>query len=249
MFCGRLLLFFFLLVPTPGQAKQFHNSYLQFELPDQWNCSLRKKAYLCRHRISKSCRANPTSADCKKQIKKSREAVIVISAKEKSQVDSMAAYLSHFGEARKLDAAGGTTQSKVVHNKIVGIQKQKWVDGMHLGSELPHYYTRYLATIKGEVAVLVSFTAHKLFYTNYSNQFFQGIKSLQVIATQLSKMDKQEIAPAMLSRPIDIPDELFETQGVDEQGEGEGLSTVLFLLSIGLAAAGAFIWFRSKKAA
>ncbi len=241
------LFFLFLLTPQVGQTKAFHNSYLEFELPDQWDCKMRKKAYLCRHRVSKICRADGTSAECKQQIKKSREAIIVMSAKEKSSVDSLAEFQKHFGESRKLDATGGTTQSKVVHNKVVAIEKQKWVDGMHLGSELPHYYTRYLSTIKGDVAVLVSFSAHKLFYTNYSNQFFKGIKSLKVTAAQLSKVNSQELGSKILSRPIDIPDELFATSAIPEDSENSGFSTLLFLLSLGLAGAGLYLWFRRKK--
>lgn len=217
-------------------------------MPNRWNCEMHKKAYLCRHRVAKSCKANPTTPDCKKQIKKSREAVVVISAKEKSKLDSISEFHKHFGEARKMNAAGGTTQSKVVHNKVVGIQRLKWVDGMHLGSELPHYYTRYLATVKGDVAVLVSFTAHKLFYTNYSSQFFKGIKSLKVTAEELSHIHQKELAPKILSRPIDIPDELLEMSSMPQGGSGgSDMSSLLFLLSMGLAATGLFIWFRRKK--
>lgn len=242
---------FLLVVISMGQnvwAKNFHNSYIRFEMPDRWQCELQKKAYLCRHRVSKSCKVNPTTAECKQQIKKSREAVIVLSAKEKSDVDNLKAFQNYFGSSRKFNASGATSQSKVIHNKIVSIKKHKWVDTMQLGRELPHYYTRYLATTKGNVAVLVSFTAHKLYYTNYSNHFFEGIKSLEVLTDSLSSVNQQELGQKLLSRPIDIPEELLESTATSQTNSGDGASSLMFFMSMLLAAAGLFIWFKSKKA-
>jgi len=242
-----LALFFIVFTfAQTGQAKRFKTSYLDFVLPDRWECGLKGKAFLCRYRVSKNCLGNPKAKGCKEQIKKSREAVIVISAKEKSKIDSMPAYKTHFGSSKKFNASAGSSQSKVIHNKLVGIRKLKWVDGMHLGSEIPHYYTRYLATINGKVAVLVSFTAHKLHYTDYSDQFFQGIKSLRVTANDLSKVKKTELGNQILSHPIDLPDLVMESAPQDNSGDD--LSTILFALSMILAGTGVFIWYKSKKA-
>jgi len=245
-----LFLFFFLnlIFITPGNAKVFKNSYISFEMPSRWNCELKKKAWLCRYKVSKSCQANPTTAPCKKEIKKSREAAIVMAAKEKSKIDTLKDYREHFGEIRNIKiASGSSTQSKIIHNKIVGIKNLKWVDCMHLSSELPHYYTRYLATIKGNIAVLISFTAHKKHYTNYSNLFFKSIKSLNVTTSELSKVNKNELGSQVLSRPIDIPDEFFSDMTPSEPTEGDRLSSLLFGLSMALAAAGIFIWFKKRK--
>lgn len=215
-------------------------------MPARWKCQLRKKAYLCRYGISKSCKKNPKTEGCKKQIKRSREAVVVISAKPKSEIDSMSAFQNFFGAAKKMKIAGNDTQSKVVHNKSVAIKKQKWVDTMHLGSELPHYYTRYLATIHNNVAVLVTFTAHKKYYTDYSAQFFKGIKSLQVTATDLNNVNKNELGDRLLSRPVDIPDDIFDTTA-DRGAPADPLSSILFGLSLIFAAAGVYVWIKKRK--
>ena len=240
------------LLAPPAFAKVFKNSYVQFNMPDRWNCELKGRAYLCRHRVSKACKIDKTPPACKVEIKKSREAVIVLTAKEKSGVDSIQNYQQYLGDSRVIEGPNGVTnQSKVIHNKLVAISKLKWVDGMHLGSELPHYYTRYLATIKGNVAVLVTFTAHKMFYTKYSSEFFKSIKSLNVTATRLSDVKKGEMGNKILSRPIDIPIDLMaELTPPDEpRGGGDGLSSILFGLSMAIAAFGIFIWFRSRKRA
>lgn len=53
-----------------------------------------------------------------------------------------------------------------------------------MGSEVPNYYTRYVATIKeNKIAILVTFSAHKNFYPKYSQLFFDAISSLKVNAT------------------------------------------------------------------
>jgi hypothetical protein len=57
-----------------------------------------------------------------------------------------------------------------------------WVDGFHKSSEVPNYLTRYLATTKGRIAVLVTFSAHQLYYSKYSGDFLKAIGSLRVIA-------------------------------------------------------------------
>ena len=92
---------------------------------------------------------------------------------ELNRQDSLTFYKNYFAESKTIKKdSGATSKSKLIHNKLVKINKHQWADAMHLSSELPYYYTRYLATIKGNVAVLISFTSHKKFYTKYSGQFF-----------------------------------------------------------------------------
>lgn len=64
------------------------------------------------------------------------------------------------------------------------INQHTWIDGMHFASEVPNYYTRYLATTKDKIAILVTFSAHKAHYAKYSNDFFRAIESLRVVATK-----------------------------------------------------------------
>ena len=237
-----------LLLSFPAQSKVFKNSYIKFELPPGWQCEMKSKAYLCRSKVSLACKKDPKDPACKKEIHRSRQAVIVFSAKEKSEIDTIANYLSHFSEAKKLLLKNGnTTQSKVNHAKYVSVQKKKWVDSLHLSSEIPHYFTRYLATINGNIAVLVTYTAHKSFYSQYSSQFFKGIKSMEVLASDLSKVNKNEIGSKTLSHPIDIPDEIFQQIEPLDAPVDDGLSPILFALAMLLAGMGVFIWLKSRK--
>lgn len=246
----KTLLISILLFALPAGAKSFSTSFIQFEIPENWSCELKNAAWVCRHQISAACLKSALTPECKTQIKKSREAIIIFAAKEVSAIDTMDAYQNALREPRKLTKkdSKSTTQSQVVHSKIVKIKQVPWVDGMQLSSELPNYYTRYLATIKGKIAVLVTFSAHKLYYTNYSNEFFKSIKSLNITSASIEKIDKKELGNKVLSRPIDIPNDLFE--GVEEpavEPANDSSSQFLFLGAIILAAIGILVWLRRSK--
>lgn len=125
---------------------------------------------------------------------------------------------------------------------------------MHLGSEIPHYYTRYLATIKGNIAVLVTFSAHKLFYTKYSSDFFRAIKSMRVLATRAQSVRKElrpkndtgTFGPGDISvGDIDVLGE--DGEYGDGQKEGTGLDTYLLFGAAILALLGFFIWFKGRR--
>ena len=124
---------------------------------------------------------------------------------------------------------------------------------MHLGSEIPHYYTRYTVTIKGNIAVIVTFSAHKLFYTKYSSQFFRAIKSLRVVATK-SSINRKEVRPrgnkGVLGDNLGLPNLIDDNNEDGNFGDGESdsssSSNILFLLAFLLAAVGVYIWFKRR---
>jgi LPXTG-motif cell wall-anchored protein len=63
-----------------------------------------------------------------------------------------------------------------------------------LGSEIPGYYTRYLTTIKDNIAILVTLSAHQKYYTKYSNDFFKAVETLKVIASN-NRFNQRVLAP------------------------------------------------------
>ena len=125
---------------------------------------------------------------------------------------------------------------------------------MHLGSEIPHYYTRYLATLKGNIAVLVTFSAHKLFYSKYSSEFFRAIKSLRVLATKAKTVDRRELTKgtgilgdnnigSYLNDAIDNANEGFDGDATS----GMGLDVYLMIGALLLALAGIVVWLRGRR--
>ena len=158
-----------LLIVLPAQAELFRNAYVSFELPPNWSCKLEKTEWVCTSKYAKNV----------------KEAIIVLTAKEAGPADSLAAYKAKLKTPRQVPNKKGSFVKSKIHSvteKTLG--GHRWVDGLHEGSEIASYYTRYLATVKDRLAILVSFSAHKAHYTKYSNDFLKSVNSLKVIATK-----------------------------------------------------------------
>jgi len=247
------------LFPSIASAKTFTNSYVSFDLPKNWDCYLENTAWICRFSLPKSCASKQAmkKKECLNLKKKTKEAIIILTAKEKGPTDSFEAYKAHLQTPRTIRTRKKTkAQSKVLHVKSVkiGKGKQRWVDGFHLGSEIPYYYTRYLATIKGNIAVLVTFSAHKLHYSKYSKAFFAAIKSLEVVASQAdtAKVGKNSpngslqgtIGGAYSSRDFLVDETVEETES--ESVLNSEYSEYLLMIAMALAAIGVFFWIKGR---
>lgn len=223
-----------------AEAKIFRNAYVAFELPDRWKCALEHTEWVCRSENEKE----------------SREAIIILTAKEMGPTDSMEAYMAHLNQAQPVAYKGqGAGTSRIIYApKKVRINDHDWVDGLHLASEVPNYFTRYLAALKDKIAILVTFSAHKDFYSKYSQDFFRAVMSLRVIATKnlLAQPDLGPIRPGgeSLGGPISavMPGDMagMEADGADFGKKGSKMKYVLLVLAAALAGAGYMMYRKSK---
>lgn len=223
-----------ILLSFNAQAKVFRNAYIAFEMPETWKCNLEQTEWVCRS----------------EQTKESKEAIIILTAKEVGPTDTFPLYEAHLNSPIALAKGGG--ESKIVYKaKSVQINDQTWIDSLHLGSEVNNYFTRYLATIKDKIAILVTFSAHKQYYTKYSQDFFKAVMSLRVIASKNLAMrpDLGPIRPGSetLGGPISgaMPGDMLQGDGMEE-GKGSNKTTLL-LGALILAALGGFIYLKAKK--
>lgn len=239
IFSSALLLA--LLLTPLAQAKVFRNAYVSFELPDTWKCVLEHTEWVCRSESNKE----------------SKEAIIILTAKEVGPTDSLAAYSNHLNTPQTTQTkTGAKITSKVTYApKQVKIHNHIWVDGLHLGSEVSNYFTRYLATIKDRIAILVTFSAHKNFYTKYSQDFFKAVTSLRVIATKnlLASPDTGPLRPGSetLGSSINaaIPGDMVGTEPLPGDGSGGAAGTKNLLLAIAFALVGiaGYVYWKMKK--
>lgn len=230
-----LLILPVILLSFTAQAKVFRNAYISFEMPETWKCNLEQTEWVCRS----------------EQGKEAKEAIIILTAKEVGPTDSFPLYESHLNSPISSNVRGGGDSKVVYASKNVKINDQSWLDALHLGSEVPNYFTRYLATIKDKIAILVTFSAHKQFYTKYSQDFFKAVMSLRVIASKnlLARPELGPIRPGSetLGGPIGsaMPTDMLEGEGF---GDGKkGNKSILLLGAFVLAALGAVIYLRAKK--
>lgn len=223
-----------LLFLPNGHAELFSNSYISFEMPPNWKCNLDGTEYVCVSKYEKTA----------------KEAIIILTAKEAGPVDSLATYKGHLGQPKSIaDAKGNLVPSKVLHLNERTISNHMWIDSLHMGSEISSYYTRYLATVKDRLGIVITFSAHKDHYTKYSQNFIKAIESLRVVASkdileprpQLSVQTGQN---ETIGGAFDIPTEPIPESGVAKNGSG--LGNQLIGLALLIAGVGFYLW-RKKK--
>ncbi len=221
-----------------AQAKVFKNAYVAFELPDNWRCNLEQTEWVCRSEFDKQA----------------REAVIILTAKEVGPTDSFQAYETHLNTPQQISSRKGQPlKSRIVYKaKTVKINNQKWIDGLHLNSEIPNYFTRYVATIKDKIAILVTFSADQKYYTRFSKDFFRAVMSLRVIASKglLEKTDLSPLRPGSetLGLPMagGLPSDIESAPLPKEKSRGSGKS-FFFGIALLLAGIAAYLFIKSRK--
>ncbi len=242
-FLAATLILFTAFSGVSAQAKLFKNSYVSFELPTNWKCKQEGFEHTCINAFSK----------------KAKEAIIILTAKKKGAQDTIENYEAHLKAERSMTNFKGAKYS----SKVKAVRKRKingtdWIDGIHLGSEVQSYYSRYLATVKGSIGILVTFSAHKDHYTKYSNDFIRAIKSLKIIASDDILSGKLSGSGKIRSKKHDIfdmgdnmPEGMFG-EFSDENKKSRGLIGMLGkrgavgLLLLLLAGVGLYIFQKSR---
>lgn len=156
----------FLFVSPLLEAKIFTSNYIRFQLPERWGCNRDNSTHIC-HLIG-----GP----------KNKDAVILVTAKQTGPSDSLSFYKEYLSvpvEWKRKD--NSVLKSSPVRTKQVIIDKATWVDSLHRGGEVKEYYTRYFATRKKDISILVTFSAHRDVYPSYSAIINNLVRSIKVV--------------------------------------------------------------------
>jgi hypothetical protein len=224
-----------------ASAARFANQFVEFELPARWQCNLEGAEWVCQ------------STD---EMRK-RDAIIVLAAKLKGDQDSVDQYLNYL-KAPKIyqSVQGKTVKSEAKYAKTVQLNEHTWVDSLHLESELPGFYTRYLATVKQDIGVLVTFSVNKEKYNDYLSDAEAMVNTLKVFR----KAGGINAAPAgsNLFATSGIPagvdsGSVFPTQPMGGEASAPAPSKSeeelpLGLILVGVAVVGYLFWRRRQSA-
>ncbi len=236
----RALVSLYFLVGTifisPVFAKTFTSQFTEFELPNGWECALEGSEWVCQSE----------NKDRKK------EAIIILAAKYRGEQDSLDQYQAYLKEAKTFQLPGGKSQvSEPKSITVRAINNQQWVDALHLASEVPGFYTRYLATVKDNLGIAVTFSVAKDHYDTYQDIFEKIVATLKVFdqksggQTDWKKKSSDEIG----DNTTFIPDaetkvDLSKQQQQKGGKGGSGDSTLYILIA---AVVGIFILMKLKK--
>ena len=222
-----------------AQSRTFKNAYISFDMQDNWKCNLEQTEWVCRSE-------DPQEA---------KEAVIILTAKEKGPTDSFPQYESHMNEPIQTMTRAGVAMTSAVKYKArnVKINDQPWLDGLHQDSEVQNYFTRYMATIKDQIAILVTFSAHNKIYAKHSANFEKTIQTLRVIATK-GLLDRPDLGPVRpggselfgQSNNGGLGGDTIVDSGADASAGKKGLLANKAVLGLGLLILAALIYVISK---
>src|SRR6478736_135221 len=194
------------LSPNTSWAAKFANQFTEFELPPQWQCNLEGAEWVCQ---------NTDEA-------KKRDAIIVLAAKLKGDQDSLDQYLTYLKAAKTFSSVQGKpVKSEPKYAKTVNLNGQAWVDALHMESEIPGFYTRYLATVKQDIGVLVTYSINKNKYQQYLDDFDNMVKTLKVfrksgginVAPQNSNLFQNAQIPTNVGTETVFPGSQMQVQG------------------------------------
>lgn len=110
-----------------------------------------------------------------------RDSIAIFAAKLRGEQDSIVEYRKHLEAAKTWKAPDGkTVVSKVVKVANVVIAGHPWVDATQDDSEVVGFRTRYFATVKNDIGVLMTFSVRKDKYDQMLPDFDAMMKTLQV---------------------------------------------------------------------
>ncbi len=156
---------FALAIIPSAFAEKFANQFTEFELPPSWACQLEGAEWVCQ-----------STNELKK-----KEAIIVLAAKLKGDADSIDQYLKYLNSVKTFTAPNGKPmKSNPRKTTTTNLNGQIWADSLHLESEIPGFFTRYLATVKDDIAVLITYSVAKEKYQSYVPEFENMVRTLKV---------------------------------------------------------------------
>ncbi len=148
-----------------AHAAKFANQFVEFELPPNWVCLLEGAEWVCQNQQDAA---------------KKKDAIIILAAKIQGDQDTLDQYTAYLKNPKVWSSPQGKSMtSQVKYSQGKTIQDHPWVDALHLESEIPGFYTRYLATVKDGIGILVTYSVNKNKYQEYAPLFEAMVKSLK----------------------------------------------------------------------
>jgi hypothetical protein len=154
-----------LLVSLAANSTEYSNSFLKFSMPDGWYCNLEGAEFVCHSQ-------QPNDA---------KRASIVFVGKLIGPQDSLLRYRQYLSSPlRSADPTQRGPSTIISPPREYPIKGRTWIDALHKGSEVRDYYTRYLGTVAGQLAVMVTLSVRASDYSTYGPLVFKIADSLML---------------------------------------------------------------------
>lgn len=156
------------LALLPASALGLTTAYVSFEHPEGWQCELSQGVWICQSTL-------PTDR---------KEAVVLSIAAQATDWDGLQNYEAYLKKPRRIqDDEGKTITSQITYTRRRAINGHEWIDSLQKDSELPGFWTRYLATVHqtkaSRLAILITYIVSEARYSKLAPQFERMVSSLK----------------------------------------------------------------------
>lgn len=226
------------VLSVSAHAKTFKTAFIRFELPPNWSCQPEELDWVCQP-------DNPAERS---------EALVIVVTKQVNPIDdTLPKYEGILKTPRAMrDLLGNSYKSEVKFARIRPIKAHPWADGLHLGSEIPKFYTRYIASTKEDkVAGMVSYSIAESVYAKWGPVLDAMIESLEITFDPNAFNELLKAGPGSLlgSRNSGIKRFAPKDEADKKAGESGGPLDPAQIAGIALivAAVAYVIWKKRKK--
>jgi len=235
----KTLLALFLVAAWPALALK--TAYVSFDHPDGWRCELSQGVWICQSTLEGE----------------RRESVVLSIATMATEWDTIDNYLDYLKKTRTVtDDQGKPVESKVTYARKRDINGVTWVDSLQVNSELPGFWSRYVATVHNKLAILITYVVSQEQYQRLAPQFERMVASLKPNAEfDLNIATKQGETPLPGSSKLGplqaniLRDRLKPAATPEPEVAEEGGSSTPMLLGLLVVVGGAYWYLRRKRKA
>ncbi len=231
-----LIIAFACVLSASASAKSFRSKFISMELPPNWDCQQEELDWVCQP-------DNPNLRN---------EAIVVIVTKAVNPpddtFDKYKEYLKQTKPMRDLLGKGYTTQVKYVKDKK--IRDQMWVDSLQIGPEIPGFISRYVTSIKEQVAGLISYHVAESVFAKWAEILDKMIDSAEIRfdPKAFDEIVKTRNMSLFVSKPAPLTAPKNQNAGVAEAPKkDEGDLAIKIGGGVLILAAIGFIIYRKKK--
>lgn len=155
--------------------------YVSCEHPEGWRCELAQGVFICQ---------STNEVDRK-------ESIVLSIATIAGEWDTLENYEEYLKKPKSVqDELGNTIQSKITYTRRRNINGAVWIDSLQQNSELPGFWSRYLATVHNKLAILLTYIVSDENYSKMAPQFERMVSTLKLKTDfDLNVASRQEKSP------------------------------------------------------
>ena len=170
-----ILLLIFASIPSLA----LQTAYVNCDHPDGWLCEKSQGVYICQDT----------------QDPQRKESLVLAIATVQTDWDSLENFEKYLKEPRKIeDEDRSILESKITYTRKRNLNGHWWVDSLQFNSELPGFWTRYVATVHKKLAILLTYIVSDEYYQRVAPKFERMVTSLKLNENfDLTAATKQEL--------------------------------------------------------